>query len=139
MGTEHSISSPTEVDLFDDRVLIRYIKPKDTTEFGVALPDSVVQGKQEAVQVGEVIRVGPGRFTSSGDYEAMMDILPGDLVFFNKFQGWQLLIPDPKTNEEIEYRVFGQHDLLGMKKVAPRGKGSNVVDFPLAAKEKRDE
>lgn len=120
MGTEHSISSPQEIELIDDRILVRYIKPKDTTESGVVLPQTVVKSKEEAVQAGEVIAVGPGRFTSDGHNESMMDILPGDIVFFAKFMGWQLLIPDPETNEEVDYRVFGQHDLLGIKKIAER-------------------
>jgi chaperonin GroES len=119
MGTEHSISSPSEIELIDDRILVRYIKPKDQTDAGIYLPESVVGLKEEAVQAGEVIAVGPGRFNSNGDHEAMMDILPGDIVFFAKFMGWQLLIPDAE-DKEVDYRVFGQHDLLGMKKVAPR-------------------
>lgn len=120
MGTEHSISSPSEIELIDDRILVRYIKPKDRTDSGVLLPEIVVKSKEEAVQAGVVIAVGPGRFTSDGKREAMMDILPGDMAFFPKFQGWQFLIPDPETSEEIEYRVFGQHDLFGVKKVASR-------------------
>ena len=119
MGTEHSISSPSEIELIDDRVLVKYIKPKNQTDAGIFLPEIVVKSKEEAVQAGEVIAVGPGRFTSQGEYESMMDILPGDIVFFAKFQGWQILIPD-ETGEEIEYRVFGQHDLFGVKKVAFR-------------------
>jgi len=115
MGTEHSVS-PSEIELIDDRILVRWIKPKDKTEAGVYLAQETVDQKQEAVQAGEVIAVGPGRFTGDGRREAMMDILPGDIVFFAKFMGWQLLIPD-ETGEEIEYRVFGQHDLLGVKKV----------------------
>ena len=119
MGTEHSISSPSEIELIDDRVLVKYIKPKNQTDAGVLLPEIVVKSKEEAVQAGEVIAVGPGRFTSQGEREAMMDILPGDIVFFAKFMGWQLMIPD-EIGVEVEYRVFGQHDLLGMKKVAAR-------------------
>ena len=120
MGTEHSVSSPSEIELIDDRILVRYIEPDETTKYGVYLLHSTVAEKQEAVQAGEVINVGPGRFTSSGEREAMMDIQPGDIVFFPKFLGYQLLIPDPETEEEIEYRVFGQHDLFGVKKIAPR-------------------
>lgn len=117
MGTEHSVSSPTEIDLIDDRVLVRYIKPEEQTASGIFLAEETVRQKEEAVQAGEVINVGPGRFTNSGQHEAMMDIQPGDIVFFAKFQGWQLLIPDPETGEEIEYRVFGQHDLFGIKRI----------------------
>jgi co-chaperonin GroES (HSP10) len=119
VGTEHSISSPSEIELIDDRILVRYIKPKDKTDAGIFLPEDTVKQKEEAVQAGEVVAVGPGRFNAQGDREAMMDIRSGDLVFFAKFMGWQLLIPD-ETGKEIDYRVFGQHDLLGIKKIVPR-------------------
>ena len=119
MGTERSISSPSEIELIDDRILVRYLEPEETTKHGIYLLKSTVAEKQEAVQAGEVINVGLGRFTSSGEREAMMDIQPGDIVFFPKFLGYQLLIPD-ETGEEVEYRVFGQHDLFGVKKVASR-------------------
>jgi co-chaperonin GroES (HSP10) len=119
VGTEYIVSSPTEIELIDDRVLVRCIEPQKQTDSGVLLPQAAVEAKKEAVQAGEVITVGPGRFTSDGRHENMMDILPGDIAFFPKFQGWQLLIPD-ENGEEIEYRVFGQHDLFGVKKVASR-------------------
>ena len=117
MGTEHSVSSPSEIELIDDRILVRYLEPEETTKHGIYLPQSTVAEKQEAVQAGVVVNVGPGHFNSQGGYEAMMDIKPGDIVFFPKFLGYQLLIPDPETEEEIEYRVFGQHDLFGVKKI----------------------
>ena len=120
MSTERSISSPSEIELIDDRILVRYLEPEETTKHGIYLLKTTVADKQEAVQAGDVINVGLGHFNSQGGHEAMMDIQPGDIVFFPKFLGYQLLIPDPETGEEVEYRVFGQHDLFGVKKVAPR-------------------
>ena len=121
MGTEHSVSSPSEIELIDDRILVRYLEPEEITKHGIYLLKSTVAEKQEAVQAGEVINVGPGRFTGSGEREAMMDIQVGDIVFFPKFLGYSLFIPDPEMGEEVEYKVFGQHDLFGVKKVG-RGK-----------------
>lgn len=121
MGTEHSISSPSEIELIDDRILVRSVRPEEITEFGVYVPEPTVKAQAERVQAGEVMVVGPGRFTSDGRREAMMDIEAGDIVFYPQYLGYLLIIPDPETKEDVEYRVFGQHDLFGVKKVAPRG------------------
>lgn len=121
MGTEHSISSPTEIELIDDRIMVRYIEPESITKGGIHLPQTVVEGKKERVQASVVVCVGLGHFTSDGRHEAMMDILPGDIVFHAQYLGYLLNIPNLETGEDEEYRVFGQHDLLGMKKVREVG------------------
>ena len=120
MGTERSVSSPSEIELIDDRIMVRYLEPESITKGGIHLPQQTVIEKQEQVQASVVVNVGPGRFTSSGDNEAMMDIRAGDIVFHAQYLGWLLNIPNPETGEDEEYRVFGQHDLLGVKKVASR-------------------
>jgi chaperonin GroES len=120
MGTEQSISSPEEIELIDDRIMVRYLEPEDVTKGGIYLPQTTVEGKKERVQASVVVSVGLGRFTSDGKHEAMMDILPGDIVFHAQYLGWLLNIPDPETGKDEEYRIFGQHDIFGIKKVAPR-------------------
>lgn len=120
MGTEHSVSSPTEVELIDDRIMVRYLMPDSITKGGIHLPQQTVKDLQERVQASVVVNVGPGRFTSDGKNESMMDIRVGDIVFHAQYLGWLLNIPNPETGADEEYRVFGQHDLLGMKKVASR-------------------
>lgn len=117
MGTEYSISSPQEIELIDDRIMVRYVIPEEKTKGGILLPEETRKQKEEAVQASIVVNVGPGRFTSGGTHEAMMDIQPGDIVFHAKFMGWQLMITDPETGREEEYRVFGQHDLFGVKRI----------------------
>jgi len=98
----------------DDRVIVRPHGVEEKTEGGIYLPPAAVAEKRDIVQSGEVIAVGPGRFTSEGKHEAMMDLQPGDTVFFARFQGWLFTIE--KDGEEIEYRIFGAHDLFGHKK-----------------------
>lgn len=96
----------------DDRVVVRPHKPDEKTEAGVYLPPAALAQRKEIVQSGEVVAVGPGRFTSDGRYEAMpKEIQVGSIVFFARFQGWLFTIED--DGKEIEYRVFGIHDLLG--------------------------
>lgn len=92
----------------DDRILVRPHQENEQTKSGIYLPPSAVAQKREIVQSGEVVAVGPGRFTSDGKHEWMMDIQIGDTVFFARFQGWLFVIDD------VEYRVFGQHDLFGI-------------------------
>ena len=144
MGTEHSISSPQEIELIDDRIMVRYVMPEEVTKGGVLLPEEVRKQREEAVQASVVVAVGPGRFTSDGRNEEMMDIQPGDIVFHAKYMGWQLMIPNPETGKEDEYRIFGQHDLYGVKKIRPEplpppppgqpaeGKGMRKTDWDRA-------
>jgi chaperonin GroES len=120
VGTEHSISSPQEIELIDDRIMVQYLEPEEVTKGGIYLPQTAVEAKKERVQASVVVAVGPGRFDSQGHHESMMDILPGDIVFHAQYLGWALLIPNPNTDKDEEYRIFGQHDLFGVKRVAPR-------------------
>ena len=98
----------------DDRVIVRPHKAEDKTEAGVYLPPAALLQKREVVQSGEIVAIGPGRFTNQGEREAMMDFRVGDIVYFARFQGWLFTIGEGE--EEVEYRVFGQHDLFGRKK-----------------------
>jgi len=117
MGTERSISSPQEIELVDDRIMVRYLEPESITKGGIHLPQETVEQKKENVQASVVVNVGLGHFTSDGKHEAMMDIQPGDIVFHPQYLGWLLKIPNPETGEDEEYRIFGQHDIFGVKKI----------------------
>jgi len=121
MGTEHYITSPEEIELIDDRVLVECLVTETKTKGGVLIPEETQKQRMERLQIGKVISIGPGRFGNDGRREAMMDIRPGDFVIFAQHLGYRIFIPDPETGiEEREYRVFGQHDLFGIKKEAPR-------------------
>jgi len=98
----------------DDRIVVRPHGAEEKTEGGIFLPSTVVEQKKEIVQSGEVVAVGPGRLTAQGEHEAMMDLQVGDTVFFARFQGW--LFTTEEDGKEVEYRIFGQHDLFGHKK-----------------------
>jgi len=94
----------------DDRVLVRPHEIEEKTESGVYLPPAALAEKREIVQSGEIVAIGPGRLNAEGKREAMMDLRPGDTTFFARFQGWLFVVDD------VEYRVFGQHDLFGYRK-----------------------
>lgn len=103
-------------DLFpiDDRIIVCPHKAKEKTDGGIYLPPEVIGQKQETVQSGDVVAVGPGRFNAQGDYEAMMDIQIGDIVYYPRHMGWLFMLE--KDGQEIEYRFFGVHDIFGRKK-----------------------
>ena len=98
----------------DDRIVIRPHKAEEKTEGGVYLPPAALAEKKDVVQSGEIVAIGPGRFTNQGEHEAIMDLRVGDVVYFARFQGWLFTIGEGE--EEVEYRVFGQHDLFGRRK-----------------------
>lgn len=97
----------------DDRVVVKPHEAEEKTEGGIFLPSAVVEQKKEIIQSGDVVAVGPGRLTPQGEHEAMMDLQVGDIVYFARFQGWLFTIEE--DGKEIEYRIFGQHDLFGHK------------------------
>jgi len=98
----------------DDRVIVRPYKTDDKTKGGVYLPPAALAEKREIVQSGEIVAIGSGRFTNQGECEAMMDLRVGDVVYFARFQGWLFTIGEGE--EQVEYRVFGQHDLFGRRR-----------------------
>ena len=98
----------------DDRVVVRPHQPDEKTEAGVYLPPAALTERREVVQSGEVVAIGPGRLTSDGRHEAMMDLEIGDTVYYARFQGW--LFTTEEDGKEVEYRIFGQHDLFGRRR-----------------------
>jgi chaperonin GroES len=98
----------------DDRIIVRPHKAKEKTEGGIYLPPEVIGQNQETVQSGDVVAVGPGRFNAQGEYEAMMDICIGDIVYYPRHMGWLFMLEE--DGQETEYRFFGAHDVFGRKK-----------------------
>jgi chaperonin GroES len=87
-----------------DRVLVKPLIEGDTkTKSGIILSDSTSRG--EAVW-GEVISVGTGIFTQSGD-RLPMTVSVGDLVMYKKdFGGVDVKLDD------VKYLLFNEHELL---------------------------
>lgn len=98
----------------DDRVVVRPHPPEEKTKGGIFLPPTAVAQKQETVQSGEVVAIGPGRYNAQGEHEAMIDIRIGDVVYFPRHLGWLFMLED--DGEETEFRLFGIHDLFGRRK-----------------------
>jgi len=91
-----------------DRVLV---KPNEVKEQksggGIIISESMTHGKKLE---GEVIEIGTGIFSQSGD-KIPMTVKVGDIVLYEKGQG----------NNEIEvdgekYLLFNEHQLIGIVK-----------------------
>ena len=68
-----------------DRVVVRRLDEERTTSGGIVLPDSATEKPME----GEVISVGNGKITESGDVRPL-DVKPGDKVLFGKYSGTEV-------------------------------------------------
>ncbi len=79
-----------------DRVVIKRMEEERTSAGGIVIPDSVTEKPVR----GEVLAVGNGKITDSGDVRPL-DVKVGDQVLFGKYSG-------------TEVKVDGE-DLLVMK------------------------
>jgi chaperonin GroES len=70
-----------------DRVVVRRLDEERTTAGGIVLPDSATEKPME----GEVISVGNGKITESGDVRPL-DVKPGDKVLFGKYSGTEVKV-----------------------------------------------
>ena len=71
----------------EDRVFLKLEHSDKTTESGFIIPAE----SQPLPDQGEVIAVGPGRYTSSGVH-IPMDVQVGDIVVFNKDMAYGIKI-----------------------------------------------
>ncbi len=70
-----------------DRVVVRRMEEERTTAGGIVIPDSAT----EKPSTGEVMAVGNGKVTDSGEVRAM-DVKVGDKVMFGKYSGTEVKI-----------------------------------------------
>ncbi len=70
-----------------DRVVVRRMEEERTTAGGIVIPDSAT----EKPSTGEVLSVGNGKVTDSGEVRAM-DVKAGDKVMFGKYSGTEVKV-----------------------------------------------
>jgi chaperonin GroES len=87
-----------------NRVLVKPFKPEEVTSGGIILPDTV----QEKPVQGEVLAVGGGRYSDSGN-QIPMTVKVGDSVVFGKYSGTPITI-----NDGEELLVMDESDILGI-------------------------
>jgi len=86
-----------------DRVVIRRMEEERTSAGGIVLPDSATEKPAQ----GEVVAVGNGKVTSSGDVRPL-DVKVGDSVLFGKYSGNEVKIGDETL------LVMREEDIMGV-------------------------
>ena len=70
-----------------DRVVVRRKEEERTTAGGIVIPDSAT----EKPSTGEILAVGNGKVTDSGDVRSL-DVKVGDVVYFGKYSGTEIKV-----------------------------------------------
>jgi chaperonin GroES len=89
----------------EDRIVVKAIEEEETTASGLVIPDTAKERPQE----GEVIAVGPGRFTEDGSTRVAMDVKEGDRVIYSKYGGTEVKI------DGVEYLILSARDVLAIR------------------------
>lgn len=86
-----------------DRVVIKPIEGTEKMQGGIIIPDTA---KEKPMQ-GEVIAVGPGKVTESGQKVAM-EVKKGDRVLYGKYSGTEV------TVDGTDYLIMRESDILAI-------------------------
>jgi len=70
-----------------DRVVVRRMEEERTTAGGIVIPDSAT----EKPSTGEILAVGNGKITDSGEIRAL-DLKVGDKIMFGKYSGTEVKV-----------------------------------------------
>ncbi len=71
----------------DDRIVVRPNESEAKTASGLVIPDTA----KEKPQQGEVLAVGPGRRSDTGDL-IPLDVKVGDKVLYSKYGGTEVTV-----------------------------------------------
>ena len=86
-----------------DRVIVRRMEEERTTAGGIVIPDTATEKPMQ----GEVIAVGNGKITDSGDLRPL-DVKAGDKILFGKYSGTEVKV----DGEEL--LVMREEDIMGI-------------------------
>ncbi|HEB82780.1 MAG TPA: co-chaperone GroES [Gammaproteobacteria bacterium] len=86
-----------------DRVVVKRMEEERTSAGGIVIPDSATEKPIK----GEVIAVGNGKVSDSGEVRAL-DVKVGDQVLFGKYSGTELKL----DGEEV--LIMREEDILGV-------------------------
>ena len=87
-----------------NRVLIKKAEPLTKTKGGILLPES----KQEQLNFGTVIAVGPGRHLDNGQIR-QMSVKEGDTVLLPEYGGSKVTLAD-----NTDYYLYRDDDIVGI-------------------------
>jgi len=86
-----------------DRIVVKRIEERETTQNGIIIPDSA----QEKPQEGEIIAAGRGKRLDDGTLVAL-DVKAGDRILFGKYSGNETKL------DGTEYIIMREDDVLGV-------------------------
>ena len=86
-----------------DRVVVKRMEEERTSAGGIVIPDSAAEKPQK----GEIVAVGNGKITDSGDVRAL-DVKVGDQVLFGKYSGTEIKV----DGEDV--LIMKEEDILGI-------------------------
>ncbi len=86
-----------------DRIIVKRLDAEEKTVGGIIIPDTAKEKPQE----GEVIAVGKGKRTESGEIQAL-DLKEGDRILFSKYGGTDIKI------DGQDYLIMREDDVLGV-------------------------
>jgi chaperonin GroES len=86
-----------------DRVIIAALPQEEMTKGGIILPDTA----KEKPQQGEVVAVGKGRISDTGETIAMT-VKAGDKVLYGKYSGTEVKI------DGTEYLIVKESEILAV-------------------------
>ncbi len=86
-----------------DRVAIRRLDAEEKTAGGIIIPDTA----QEKPQQGEVVAVGDGLHSETGDIMPL-EVKPGDKILFGKYSGTEVTI----DGEDLV--IVQESDIMGV-------------------------
>ena len=86
-----------------DRVVVKRMEEERTTAGGIVIPDSAT----EKPSTGQVVAVGNGKITESGEVLAM-DVKVGDKIMFGKYSGTEVKV------EGEELLIMREDDIMAV-------------------------
>ncbi len=86
-----------------DRVVVKRMEEERTSAGGIVIPDSAAEKPQR----GEIVAVGNGKLTDSGEVRAL-DVKVGDQVLFGKYSGTEIKV----DGEDV--LIMKEEDILGV-------------------------
>ena len=84
-----------------DRVIVKPLEAEEKTAGGIIIPDNA----KEKPQKGEVVAVGPGKVSDSGQ-KVEMELKKGDKVLYGKYSGTEVSV------EGTDYLIMRESDVL---------------------------
>ena len=87
-----------------NRVLVKKPEAVQKTKGGILLPES----KQEQLNIGTVLAVGPGRFMENGSIRPL-SVKEGDTVLLPEYGGSKVTLGD-----EQDYFIYRDDDIMGI-------------------------